>query len=156
MSLKERVVAKPLIPIALVAVIILLIIGICYQLNANTRSAKATQPTLAAASTPAPASDVMAAAPASAPIATASSASAVTTSAPTIVAAIAPTAASSPVASAPLPTNRATAEEELDRLSDEHARLVAQKADLAKQLAVSNKILALKEQQIKQLENSAP
>jgi len=152
MSLKERVVAKPLIPIALVAVIILLIIGICYQLN-GTQPAKA--PALAAASTPAPASNVTIATPASAPITTPSSMPAAAASVPLSTSVATAAAVSSPVASAPLPTNRATAEEELDRLSDEHARLVAQKADLAKQLAVSNKILALKEQQIKQLESSA-
>lgn len=51
-----------------------------------------------------------------------------------------------------LPTDPALAEEELDRLNDEHARLKDRKAQLAQQLEMSNKLLALKEQQLKTLE----
>lgn len=51
-----------------------------------------------------------------------------------------------------LPTDPALAEEELDRLNDEHARLKDRKAQLAQQLEISNKLLAMKEQQLKTLE----
>lgn len=54
------------------------------------------------------------------------------------------------------PTDPALAEEELDRLNDEHARLKDRKAQLAKQLEISNKLLAMKEQQLKTLETPNP
>jgi len=52
-----------------------------------------------------------------------------------------------------LPKDPALAEEELDRLSDEHSRLKDRKDQLAQQLEMSNKLLAMKEQQLKTLEN---
>ncbi|MBC7750636.1 MAG: hypothetical protein H7Z73_02805 [Candidatus Saccharibacteria bacterium] len=51
-----------------------------------------------------------------------------------------------------LPTDPAMTEEELDRLNDEQARLKDRKTQLARQLEMSNKLLALKEQQLKTLE----
>lgn len=69
------------------------------------------------------------------------------------------TAATNPVAVAPvaaantaLPTDPALAEEELDRLKDEHTRLNDRKAQLTQQLEISNKLLTMKEQQLKTLE----
>ena len=58
------------------------------------------------------------------------------------------------VAKTPLPTDPALAAEELDRLSDEQTRLKERKAQLLQQLEMSNKLLALKEQQLKPLETS--
>lgn len=55
-----------------------------------------------------------------------------------------------------LPTDPALAEEELDRLNDEHSRLQGRKTQLAQQLEISNKLLAMKEQQVKTLETPAP
>lgn len=51
-----------------------------------------------------------------------------------------------------LPTDSALAEEELDRLNDENTRLKDRKAQLEKQLDISNKLLAMKEQQLRMLE----
>jgi hypothetical protein len=50
-----------------------------------------------------------------------------------------------------LPTDTVTAAEELGRLKDEQSRLKKRKADLTKQVEISNKLLALKEQQLKSL-----
>ena len=61
-----------------------------------------------------------------------------------------------PTANTALPTDSALAEEELDRLNDEHIRLKDRKAELAKQLEISNKLLAMKEQQLKTLETPNP
>ena len=144
---KERAAAKkkPLTPIIIGVVVLLLFIGIVYKMSTRPQSAKPYATPVASAVVPA----------ASAPGATtttttttAASESAATTAAPL--------PASGVAASAALPKDRATAEEELDRLNDEYARLKAQKADLSKQLEVQNKIIALKDQQIKQLESSAP
>ncbi len=55
-----------------------------------------------------------------------------------------------------LPTDPALAEEELDRLSDEHSQLKDRKEQLAQQLEISNKLLAMKEQQLKTLETPNP
>ncbi len=64
-------------------------------------------------------------------------------------------AAITPVeANTALPTDPALAEEELDRLKDEHARLKERKAQLAQQLEISNKLLAMKEQQLKTFETT--
>ncbi len=146
---KERAVTKKsLTPIIIAGVVLLLLIGIVYKLSTSKPTPKiANAPVAAVTTAPAPA-----AVDASAPVAT-------TTTTTTVATASAPAttvaAASSPAAT-PLPTDRATAEEELDRLNDEYTRLKTQKASLAKQLEVQNKIIALKEQQIKQLESSAP
>lgn len=51
-----------------------------------------------------------------------------------------------------LPKDTALAEEELDRLDDEHSRLNDRKAHLTQQLEISNKLLAMKEEQLKTLE----
>jgi hypothetical protein len=140
---KERAVAKkkPLTPIIIGVVVLLLFIGIVYKMSTRPQSAKPYTTPVASAVVPA----------ASAPVATT-----ITASEPPAATASAPVPASTVAASAPLPKDRATAEEELDRLNDEYARLKAQKADLSKQLEVQNKIIALKDQQIKQLESSAP
>lgn len=61
-----------------------------------------------------------------------------------------------PAVNTSLPTDPALAEEELDRLNDEHSRLQDRKTQLAQQLEISNKLLAMKEQQLKTLETPAP
>jgi hypothetical protein len=55
-----------------------------------------------------------------------------------------------------LPTDTATAAEELDRIKDEQTRLKERKKELAKQLAISKKLLILKEQQLKELSQINP
>jgi len=57
---------------------------------------------------------------------------------------------------AALPKDPTTAAEELDRLKDEQNRLKERKKELAKQLAISNKLIALKDQQLKELGQTAP
>jgi hypothetical protein len=57
---------------------------------------------------------------------------------------------------AALPKDTVSAAEELDRLKDEQSRLKDRKKDLAKQLAISSKLLALKEQQLKELSQINP
>lgn len=75
------------------------------------------------------------------------------TAPPTIPAATNPVAATPVVAAnTALPTDPALAEEELDRLKDEHTRLNDRKAQLTQQLEISNKLLTMKEQQLKTLE----
>ncbi|MDE2420888.1 MAG: hypothetical protein KGO49_06880 [Gammaproteobacteria bacterium] len=65
------------------------------------------------------------------------------------------TAPTTPV-NAALPKDPVTAAEELDRLKDEQSRLKERKKELAKQLATSNKLIALKDQQLKDLGQTNP
>ncbi len=139
MSLVERVLARPTLIIAVVVAVIALILCAWIVIGFNK-------------SPEAPASVVAKTAPVSIPApSTESVASEVIAS--TALLDTPPTVATS--ASSPLPTDPALAAEELDRLHDENSRLVDRKAQLAKQLDTSNKILALKEQQIKELEQNS-
>ncbi|WP_410210686.1 hypothetical protein [Aquirhabdus sp.] len=135
MSLVERVLARPTLMIALVVAVIALILGAWLLLGSNKSSVVAAKPSTPATVQPVSVQDTTVASAASAVIAS--------TPVPAVN-----------VASAPLPTDKATAAEELDRLHDENSRLNERKAQLAKQLETSNKILALKEQQIKELEKN--
>lgn len=81
-----------------------------------------------------------------------------TASATMVTSEVTPTESVAPVVAAntALPTDPALAEEELDRLNDEQARLKDRKAQLTQQLEISNKLLAMKEQQLKTLETPNP
>jgi len=157
-SLLERATARPLPFVGLFIAVIAVLFIIWWLLSpsteqnvtkptsniiANQKTAQAPTKQLEAASIPAPTStstdttlEKTSETPASAPLSTTAAVVAI------------PTA---PAVNAALPTDRATAAEELDRLKDEQARLKERKKDLAKQLAISNKLLALKEQQLKTL-----
>ena len=76
-------------------------------------------------------------------------------SAPAVTTASTATAPTTPV-NAALPKDPVTAAEELDRLKDEQSRLKERKKELAKQLAISNKLVALKDQQLKDLGQTNP
>lgn len=153
-SLLERVTARPLPFIGLIIAVIAILFIIWWLLNpsAQQNTTKPSQTIIAnqkitqkpviqinAASTPVPTST------------NATSEKTNETSASAPASTTAATARPTPAVNAALPTNRATAEEELDRLKDEQTRLIERKKELAKQLAISDKLLALKEQQLKAL-----
>ena len=93
-----------------------------------------------------------------APIAQSNAQPLATASATMVTSEVTPTESVAPVTAAntALPTDPALAEEELDRLNDEQARLKDRKAQLTQQLEISNKLLAMKEQQLKTLETPNP
>lgn len=138
-SLFERALARPYhstaLLVAIIAAVALLWWLFCPQALTSTKTSTATKAVTTApvAQPAAQQSDLKAAA---------SETTATTTVTPATVTA----------ANAALPTDPALAEEELDRLNDEHTRLKDRKAQLAQQLEISNKLLAMKEQQLKTLE----
>lgn len=77
-------------------------------------------------------------------------------SAPAITPPATPTTLPATTINATLPKDTTTAAEELDRLKDEQSRLKERKKELSKQLAISNKIIALKDQQLKELGQTTP
>lgn len=75
---------------------------------------------------------------------------------PTTAPVVTPPAQITSEVSATLPTDPAIAAEVLDRLEDEQMRLKEREAELTKQLATSNKLLALKEKQIESMNQLEP
>jgi hypothetical protein len=115
--------------------------GHCHPIYANQKmSAPVPQPEAVSTSAPIAASAV---AETTAQVATPTLTTPVTTT-PLVITA-------TPTVNTALPTDTATAAEELDRLKDEQTRLKERKKDLTKQLAISKNLLALKEQQLKEL-----
>jgi|GEM_PF-6779751 len=145
---------------------LLLVLSLCflawYMYTATDTSTKApaipTAPATHAAAATSPASVMPASSTtiSQTPVSDATT-SAVASSSPATDAAPATTSAPAVTASAaaPLPTDRTTAEEELDKLKDEHDQLATRKAQLLKQLETSSKIMALKDQQIREMEKDA-
>jgi len=133
-SLLERARARPYhaaaLVIAAIAVIALLWWLLCPQASTTSTTSTTTKTVT------------------NAPIVQSSALQSNTASVTTATSEVAPVVA----ANTALPTDPALAEEELDRLNDEHARLKDRKAQLARQLEISNKLLAMKEQQLKTLE----
>ncbi len=160
-SLLERAKARPSYSIGIVIAVIAFLYILWWALSPNPKENTAQQPK------PSIISNQKIIAPvkqseASAPVSTVTStdnavnkANEAPASAPAITTAPVATTPTTPV-NAVLPKDPATAAEELDRLKDEQSRLKERKKELVKQLAISNKLVALKDQQLKDLSQTNP
>ena len=162
-SLLERAKARPSYSIGIVIAVIAFLYILWWALSPSPKENTAQQPKPSIISNQkiiAPVKQSEASAPASTATSTdnaVNTANEAPASAPAIAIAIAPvaTAPTTPV-NAALPKDSATAAEELDRLKDEQSRLKERKKELVKQLAISNKLVALKDQQLKDLGQTNP
>ena len=156
-SLLERAKARPLysygIVIAVIALLVLLWWLFCP--NAKENTVQQSKPSIITnQKIIAPVKQSEASAPAST-VANTDNANVAPASAPAVTTASTTTASTTPI-NAALPKDPTTAAEELDRLKDEQSRLKERKKELAKQLALSNKLIALKDQQLKDLGQTNP
>ena len=156
-SLLERAKARPLyssgIVIAVIALLLLLWWLFCP--NAKENTVQQSKPSIITnQKIIAPVKQSEASAPAST-VANTDNANVAPASAPAVTTASTTTASTTPI-NAALPKDPTTAAEELDRLKDEQSRLKERKKELAKQLALSNKLIALKDQQLKDLGQTNP
>ncbi len=160
-SLLERAKARPLyssgIVIAVIALLVLLWWLFCP--NAKENTVQQSKPSIITnQKIIAPVKQSEASAPASTVANTDNAthqANVAPASAPAVTTASTTTASTTPI-NAALPKDPTTAAEELDRLKDEQSRLKERKKELAKQLALSNKLIALKDQQLKDLGQTNP
>lgn len=158
-SLLKRATARPLYLIGIVIAVIVILFLLWWVLNPSAKE----HPTQSKPSIITNQKIAVSAKPseASAPASTAANTDetiAKTNSAPASAPAVTTTSATPPVSAmnAALPKDPTTAAEELDRLKDEQSRLKERKKELAKQLAISNKLIALKDQQLKDLGQTNP
>ena len=162
-SLLERAKARPSYSIGIVIAVTAILYILWWALSPSPKDNTAQQPKPSIITNQkiiAPAKPSEASAPAStAPTSTATStdnAVKKTNEAPASAATTASASTAPTPVNAALPKDPAIAAEELDRLKDEQSRLKERKKELAKQLATSNKLIALKDQQLKDLGQTNP
>lgn len=154
-SLLERAKARPSYAIGIVIAIIAFVSLLWWALSPSPKENIAQQPKPSIISNqkiivPVKQSE------ASAPASTAANTDSAVNQANVAPASASVTTAPTTPANTVLPKDPATAAEELDRLKDEQNRLKERKKELAKQLAMSNKLVALKDQQLKDLGQTNP